>query len=137
MPRRPTTRPSEPIIGCARTWTRRSSPSGRTIRYSWSKARPELTESSIACRSASRSSGWIVREVRVERAVEVERVDAMDAMELVAPLHGVPVRRSHSQLPTFASASLSRTRASTSARLACARRCSVMSRPISTDATGS
>ena len=49
----------------------------------------------------------------------------------------VPVRRSHSQLPTFASASLSRTRASISARLACARRCSVMSRPISTDATGS
>ena len=47
-----------------------------------------------------------------------------------------PVRRSQSQLPTCASASLSRTRASTSAKVAWARRCSVMSRPIRTEATG-
>ena len=86
-------------------------------------------------RTRSRSSGWMVR--RWASIVPSKSRGSTPWIEWNSSLHcTAPVRRSHNQLPTLASASLSRTRVSISARLACARRCSGMSRATITAAPG-
>ena len=94
--------------GCARACTMRTSWSGRTIRYSSSNGRSDATEPSIALRTRSRSSGWI--RLRWASNVPSKSSGSTAWMRWNSSLHcTVPVRRSQSQLPTWASASPSRT----------------------------
>ena len=51
--------------------------------------RPVAIDRSTAAATRGRSVVVDAREVRVEGAVEVQRIDAVDPVELVAPLHGV------------------------------------------------
>ena len=108
IPRRPTAVPAEPIEGWARTWTTRTSPSGRTIRYSSSKGRPDATDS-LHARPASliRSSGWMT--ARWDSNVPSKSSGSTPWIRWNSALHcTAPVRTSHSQLPTWARASPSR-----------------------------
>ena len=88
-PRSATTSPDASIVGSARVSIQRISPSGRT-------------DAVLLVRSSTRDHRALdrglhtrpialvdAREVRVEGALEIERIDAVDAVELVAPLHGI------------------------------------------------
>ena len=137
MPAQPHHRPSEPTIGWARTWSVRTcavGPDDAVLHVE----RPAGLRPTPPCRRAPRRDRRRGPCRGGRRACRRSRADRRAWMRWNSSLHCMePVRRSHSQLPTFASASLSRTRASISARLACASRCSVMSRPTTSAATGS
>ena len=88
MPRSPTTTPgrAERRLGPQVDPPLARRPA-RTIRYSCSKGRPDRTAASIASPHAVTIVGVGAAEVGVERAGELQRVDAVDAVQLVAPLH--------------------------------------------------
>ena len=133
MPRRPDhlARRADRRLGARREAARTRHRDGRSS-YSMSTARPVATARSSASRTARPFLGCDAREVRVDGAVELERIDAVDPVELVAPLHGarrdVPLPAPDVRERLAFAAAAPRSRPS----IAWARRCSVMSQAIAT-----
>ena len=136
IPRSPTTEPSDPTDGWARTFRMRTVPS-----------RPE--DPVFGFEGAAGGRRFLHEQVHLLAVVRVDGVEVTASVPSNSKgstpwirwnsvLHcTAPVRRSHSQLPTWERASASCRRPSTSARDAWARRCSVTSRAMATTPQGS